>query len=125
MSKKQDRLGKFRTVAFFSNSFSTCRFSDFPISLAMFKKVFGHFCNTFLLACLQFSKENNNVSLGIEKELPPFPTLPNLVSVENDATLAKSACAVGYAYQRKIEAYGHCSEVVGKAVRFVNIFSSV
>ena len=27
-----------------------------------------------------FSKENNNVSLGIEKDLPPFPTLPNLVS---------------------------------------------
>jgi hypothetical protein len=62
------------------------------------------------------------VSLGIDKELPPFPTLPNLVSVENDATLSKSACAVGYAYQRKIEAYGHCSEVVGKAVRLVKIY---
>ena len=66
-----------------------------------------------------FSKENNNVALGIDKELPPFPTLPNLVSVENDATLAKSACAVGYAYQRKIEAYGHCSEVVAKAVKML------
>lgn len=67
-----------------------------------------------------FSKENNNVALGIDKELPPFPTLPNLVSVENDATLAKSACAVGYAYQRKIEAYGHCSEVVAKAVKMLS-----
>ena len=45
------------------------------------------------------SKENNNVSLGIDKEVPAFPALPNLVSVENDATLAKSACAVGYAYR--------------------------
>jgi hypothetical protein len=40
--------------------------------------------------------------------------------VENDATLAKSACAVGYAYQRKIEAYGHCSEVVSKAVKMLS-----
>ena len=46
-----------------------------------------------------FSKENNNISLGIEKDVPSFPALPNLVSVENDATLAKSACAVGYAYR--------------------------
>ena len=45
------------------------------------------------------SKENNNVGLGIDKEVPAFPALPNLVSVENDATLAKSACAVGYAYR--------------------------
>ena len=43
-----------------------------------------------------------------------------MVAVENDATLAKSACAVGYAYQRKIEAYGHCSEVVGKAVKMLS-----
>ena len=33
------------------------------------------------------------------RELATFPTLPNLVSVENDATLAKSATAVGYAYR--------------------------
>lgn len=54
---------------------------------------------------VMFSKENNNVALGIDKEVPAFPTFPNLVSVENDATLAKNACAVGYAYQRKIEIY--------------------
>ena len=49
------------------------------------------------------SKENNNVSLGIDKEVPAFPALPNLVSVENDATLAKSACAVGYAYRYRVK----------------------
>ena len=37
-----------------------------------------------------FNKESNNVAMSIEREVPPFPTLPNLVSVENDATLAKS-----------------------------------
>ena len=42
---------------------------------------------------------------GVDPDAPAFPALPNLVSVENDATLAKSACAVGYAYRRKIEAY--------------------
>ncbi|TRY61517.1 hypothetical protein TCAL_11508 [Tigriopus californicus] len=66
-----------------------------------------------------FSKENNNITLGIEKEVPSFPALPNLVSVENDATLAKSACAVGYAYRRKIEAYSRCSEVIDKAVKML------
>ena len=30
------------------------------------------------------------MAMSIEREVPPFPTLPNLVSVENDATLAKS-----------------------------------
>ena len=59
-----------------------------------------------------FSKENNNVALGIDKEVPAFPTFPNLVSVENDATLAKNACAVGYAYQRKIESYTRCAKVM-------------
>ena len=64
-----------------------------------------------------FNKENNNVAMTMDKEVPPFPTLPNLVSVENDATLAKSACAVGYAYRRKIESYSRCSEVTHKAVK--------
>lgn len=36
-----------------------------------------------------FSIENNNVSLPAELELPKFPSFPNIVSVENDASLAK------------------------------------
>ena len=66
-----------------------------------------------------FNKENNNVGLSIDREVPPFPTLPNLVSVENDATLAKSACAVGYAYRRKIEAYARCSQNTKQAVKIL------
>lgn len=65
------------------------------------------------------SKENNNVSLGIDKEVPAFPALPNLVSVENDATLAKSACAVGYAYRRKVEAYARCIDAVNYTVKIL------
>ena len=66
-----------------------------------------------------FDKQNNHISLGIDKDVPSFPTLPNLVSVENDATLAKSATAVGYAYKRKIEAYARSSEVITKAVNLL------
>ena len=39
---------------------------------------------------LLFSKDNNGVALaGIDPDAPAFPALPNPVSVENDATLAK------------------------------------
>ena len=63
-----------------------------------------------------FNKNHNGVALGIEKEVPSFPTMSNLVSVENDATLAKSACAVGYAYKRKIESYTRCLQTMNKSV---------
>ena len=72
---------------------------------------------------VMFSKENNNVALGIDKEVPAFPTFPNLVSVENDATLAKNSCAVGYAYQRKIEIYTRCARVMSMVA--VKILSEV
>jgi len=45
------------------------------------------------------------------------------VSVENDATLAKNACAVGYAYQRKIEVYTRCARVMTNVA--VKILSEV
>ena len=61
-----------------------------------------------------FFSENNNIALGIDKDVPAFPSFPNLVSVENDATLAKNACAVGYAYQRKIECYSRCSKIISQ-----------
>jgi len=66
---------------------------------------------------VMFDKNNNNIGRGEEKDLAAFPTLPNLVSVENDATLAKSACAVGYAHKRKIEAYTRCAKVMKVAVK--------
>ena len=57
---------------------------------------------------IMFAKNNNSVKFGDDRELATFPTLPNLVSVENDATLAKSATAVGYAHKRKIEQMTRC-----------------
>ena len=64
-----------------------------------------------------FAKNNNSVKFGDERELATFPTLPNLVSVENDATLAKSATAVGYAHKRKIDQFTTCARVMAIAVK--------
>ncbi|XP_055383015.1 serine/threonine-protein kinase TBK1 [Condylostylus longicornis] len=50
-----------------------------------------------------FSKDNNNVQLPQQLELPKLPTFPNSVSVENDASLAKVACSVGHECKRRIE----------------------
>jgi len=67
---------------------------------------------------IMFAKNNNAVKFGDDsRELATFPTLPNLVSVENDATLAKSACAVGYAHRRRIEVYTQCSSIMDIAVK--------
>ena len=60
---------------------------------------------------IMFAKNNNSVKFGDDRELATFPTLPNLVSVENDATLAKSATAVGYAHKRKIEQMTRCTDL--------------
>ena len=64
-----------------------------------------------------FAKNNNSVKFGDDRELATFPTLPNLVSVENDATLAKSATAVGYAHKRKIEQMTRC--IIIKATNII------
>ena len=66
---------------------------------------------------IMFAKNNNSVKFADDRDLATFPTLPNLVSVENDATLAKSATAVGYAHKRKIEQYTKCARVMGIAVK--------
>merc|ERR1719318_387445 len=67
---------------------------------------------------IMFAKNNNGIKFGEgEKDLATFPTLPNLVSVENDATLAKSATAVGYAHKRRIEQYTKCARIMGMAVK--------
>ncbi|KAI5745956.1 hypothetical protein M8J76_015817 [Diaphorina citri] len=52
---------------------------------------------------LLFSEENNNVTLPSDIDIPKFPSFPNVVSVENDATLAKQACSTGHVCKRRIE----------------------
>lgn len=50
-----------------------------------------------------FHKENNNVSVIHDLDLPSFQEFPNLVSVENDASQAKLACSIGHVCKRRIE----------------------
>lgn len=50
-----------------------------------------------------FSKENNNVEIDPETDLPKFSEFQNLVSVDNDASKAKDACSLGYVCKRRIE----------------------
>ena len=46
------------------------------------------------------SKKNINVTLASEGDIPKFPSFPILVSVETDASLAKTSCSVGHACKR-------------------------
>ncbi|XP_022189807.2 serine/threonine-protein kinase TBK1 isoform X1 [Nilaparvata lugens] len=70
---------------------------------------------------LLFSKENNNVVIIADSELPKFPSFPNNVSVENDATLAKTACSVGHVCKRRIERLSMCSKLTHDSVTMFNI----
>ncbi|XP_022913910.2 serine/threonine-protein kinase TBK1 [Onthophagus taurus] len=50
-----------------------------------------------------FHKENNNILVTPENELPVFPEFPNLISVESDAAQGKIACSISYVCKRRIE----------------------
>lgn len=54
-----------------------------------------------------YATDNNNVTLPAELDLPKFPSFPNSISVENDASLAKVACSVGHECKRRVENYSH------------------
>ncbi|KAF2903008.1 hypothetical protein ILUMI_03177 [Ignelater luminosus] len=65
-----------------------------------------------------YSKENNNIVLGEEPDLPKFPEFPTVVSVENDASQAKLACSVGHICKRRIEKITLCSDLINKSVDY-------
>ncbi|KAL5279346.1 IKBKE family protein [Megaselia abdita] len=63
-----------------------------------------------------YSKDNNNVQLPAQLELPKSPVFPSSVSVENDASLAKSACSVSHECKRRIEMLTTIDILVKKSV---------
>lgn len=63
-----------------------------------------------------FSKENNNVTLVSEGDIPKFPSFPTHVSVETDASLAKTSCSVGHACKRRVEKLSQCSLLIHACV---------
>lgn len=66
------------------------------------------------------SKDNNNVIPPLENPLPDFPSFPNLVSVENDASIAKIACSVGHECKRRIEKLAQTSRLNGLCVEVMS-----
>lgn len=69
-----------------------------------------------------YSIDNNNVTIPAELELPKFPTFPNAVSVENDASLSKLACSVGHECKRRIETYSRLDLLVKRSVeQFIEV----
>nr|CAD7439248.1 unnamed protein product [Timema bartmani]CAD7459470.1 unnamed protein product [Timema tahoe] len=69
-----------------------------------------------------FSRENNNVTLAQEGDMPKFPSFPNLVCVEKDASLAKTACSVGHECKRRIEKLSRSSKLIHACVeRFTSL----
>lgn len=66
------------------------------------------------------SKDNNNVVTASENPLPDFPKFPTLVSVENDASIAKVACSVGHECKRRIEKLAQTSRLNGLCVEVMS-----
>lgn len=63
-----------------------------------------------------YSIDNNNVTLPVELDLPKFPSFPNSISVENDASLAKVACSVGHECKRRVESYSRMDMLMKNCV---------
>lgn len=73
---------------------------------------------------LLLSRENNNVSMPLETELPKFPVFGNLVSVETDASQAKASCSVGHECKRRIDRLALGSKLSQDSVEaFTNLVS--
>ncbi|XP_969718.3 serine/threonine-protein kinase TBK1 [Tribolium castaneum] len=71
-----------------------------------------------------FNKENNNVTVIPEQNLPKFTEFSNVTSVESDAAQAKNACSIGYLCKRRIEKYSlacsHFNNCVENFVQYIN-----
>lgn len=69
-----------------------------------------------------YSIDNNNVTIASELDLPKFPTFPNAVSVENDASLSKMGCSVGHECKRRIEMYSRMDQLMKCSVeQFIEV----
>lgn len=69
-----------------------------------------------------YSIDNNNVTLPTELDIPKFPTFPNAVSVENDASLSKMGCSVGHEYKRRIETLARMDQLMKMSVeQFIEV----
>lgn len=64
-----------------------------------------------------FDKQNNDVTLHNSPPLPKFPTIPQTLSVENDAVLAKMACGVAHELHRRVSTTSRSRKLIDEAVQ--------
>lgn len=69
-----------------------------------------------------FSKENNNVEVESELDLPKFSEFQNIVSVENDAAQAKVACSLAHVCKRRIEKAANVCSLTRLAVENFSLY---
>ena len=69
-----------------------------------------------------FGKENSNFTLASKGDIPKFPIFSTPVSVETDASLAKTFCSVGHACKRQVEKLSQSSLLIRA---FVEQFNAV
>ncbi|XP_018575342.1 serine/threonine-protein kinase TBK1 [Anoplophora glabripennis] len=63
-----------------------------------------------------FNKDNNNVTIVPDQELPKWTDFSTVISVENDAAQAKFACSIGHQCKRQIEKYSLYSKLICETV---------
>uniref|UniRef100_A0A1B6MIR5 Protein kinase domain-containing protein n=1 Tax=Graphocephala atropunctata TaxID=36148 RepID=A0A1B6MIR5_9HEMI len=67
---------------------------------------------------------NSNAAFIPERDIPKFHEFPREVNVENDASLAKTACSVGHVCKRRVESYSKCSQLTHNCVQMFNVVVS-
>ncbi|KAJ8925687.1 hypothetical protein NQ315_009534 [Exocentrus adspersus] len=71
-----------------------------------------------------FNKDNNNVTILPDQELPKWTDFSTVISVENDAAQAKFACSIGHQCKRQIERYSlYCKlicDTVENFTKYIN-----
>lgn len=65
-----------------------------------------------------FNRENNNITITPDQELPKFNEFSSVMSVENDAAQAKFGCSIGHQCKRQIEKYSLFSKLIRDTVDY-------
>ncbi|CAH1116516.1 unnamed protein product [Phaedon cochleariae] len=72
-----------------------------------------------------FNRENNNITLVPDQELPKFNEFSSVMSVESDASQAKLACSIGHQCKRHIEKYSlFCKLIFDTVQNFTKYINS-
>uniref|UniRef100_A0A023F4E0 Putative tank binding protein kinase tbk1 n=1 Tax=Triatoma infestans TaxID=30076 RepID=A0A023F4E0_TRIIF len=72
------------------------------------------------LPIVLFSNENNNIIFPNDGESFKLPSFPDVVNVENDASIAKTVCSICHDAKRRIERLSLCSKLTHDSVRLFN-----